>query len=109
MSAEYQTPPLTFTVPTRIRAAMPAARSASAENTVPDRPYGESLAMRTASSSPSWAMTVSTGPKISSRATLALLSRPAITVGSMKKPVSRSAGRPPPHANVPPSSIAESR
>ena len=37
---------------------------------MPDRPYGESLAIRTASSSPSWAMTVSTGPKISSRATL---------------------------------------
>ena len=42
--------------------------------------------MRTASSSPSCAMTVSTGPKISSRATLALLSSPAMTVGSMKKP-----------------------
>ena len=76
---------------------------------MPDKPNGESLAMRTASSSPSWAMTVSTGPKISSRATLALLSRPAMTVGSMKNPVSRSAGLPPPQANVPPSAIAESR
>ena len=53
---------------------------------MPDSPYGESLAIRTASSSPSCAITMSTGPKISSRATRALLSSPAMTVGSMKKP-----------------------
>jgi len=96
-------PPLTLTVPTRSRAATLAARSGSAENTVPLSPYGESLAMRTASSSPSWGITVSTGPKISSRATRASLVSPAITVGSMKNPLSRSAGRPPPQANRPPS------
>ena len=54
-------------------------------------------------------MTVNTGPKISSRATRALLSSPAITVGSMKKPLSRSAGLPPPQANRPPEEIARSR
>ncbi|SHX41931.1 Uncharacterised protein [Mycobacteroides abscessus subsp. abscessus] len=68
-SAEYQTPPLTFTVPTRSRDATCAERSSSPPNTVPDSPYGESLAIRTASSSPSCAITTSTGPKISSRAT----------------------------------------
>src|SRR6202000_118398 len=94
-SAEYQTPPLTLTVPTRIPAANLAARPGAALNTVPDNPYGESLAIRRASASPSWAITVSTGPKISSRAGLASLSNPAMTVGSMKNPVSWSARRPP--------------
>jgi hypothetical protein len=44
----------------------------------PGQPEPESLAIRTASSSPSWAMTVGNGPTISSRATRASLSRPEI-------------------------------
>src|ERR1700689_3440652 len=79
-SAEYQTPPLTLTVPTRIPAANLAARSGSTLNTVPDNPYGELLAIRRASASPSWAIPVSTAPKISSRvgrAAAAACERPA--------------------------------
>ncbi|SKV57184.1 Uncharacterised protein [Mycobacteroides abscessus subsp. abscessus] len=108
-SAEYQTPPLTFTVPTRSRDATCAERSSSPPNTVPDSPYGESLAIRTASSSPSCAITTSTGPKISSRATRAALVKPATTVGSTKKPRSLPSGRPPPQAKEPPSATAKSK
>ncbi|CAB4726156.1 unannotated protein [freshwater metagenome] len=63
--------------------------------------------MRTASSSPSWAMTTSTGPKISSCARREELSRPATTVGWIQKP-SWSMTEPP-VAKVPPSSIASLR
>src|SRR5699024_5879266 len=108
-SPPYQTPPLTARVPVRIRAATPLARSADPLSTDPERPYDESLAMRTASSSPSCAMTTSTGPKISSRAARAVLSNPAITVGSTQNPASVSVDTRPPVANLPPSSVAMSR
>src|SRR5699024_10605492 len=101
-SPPYQTPLLTARVPVRIRSATLLARSADPLSTDPDRPYGESLAIRTASSSPSCAMTTSTGPKISSRAARAVLSSPATTVGSTQKPASVSADTVPPVANLPP-------
>ena len=50
--------------------------------TVPDSPKSESLASATASSSSRYGMTVSTGPKISSRAMRLPLSTSANRVGS---------------------------
>ena len=94
-------------VPVRMRAATALARSSDPDSTEPERPYAESLAMRTASSSPSCAMTTSTGPKISSWASREELSRPATTVGSIQKPSWSITW--PPVANVPPSSSASRR
>ena len=59
--------------------------------------------MATASRSSSAGMTLSTGPKISSRAIDEELSTLPKTVGSTNQPLSRWAGRPPPVASVAPS------
>jgi hypothetical protein len=45
--------PLMLTMPVRMRRATASARSGSPLHTDPDSPYGESLAMATAASSPS--------------------------------------------------------
>ena len=91
----------------RIRRATALARSRSPESTEPERPYADSLAIRTASSSPSCGITTSTGPKISSWASREVLSRPATTVGSIQKPSCSMTW--PPVAKVPPSSSASRR
>ena len=62
-----------------------------------------SLAMATASPSSRAGMTLSTGPKISSRAMVEEFSTLEKTVGSTNQPFSRCAGRPPPVASVAPS------
>jgi hypothetical protein len=56
--------PLTFIAPVRTRRATFIARSGEAEMTAPERPEGESFAIRTAPSSSSKGMTKRTGPKI---------------------------------------------
>ena len=58
--------PLTWQMPLSIRAATLSARSVSWPNTAADRPYSVSLAIRTASSTPSAVTTVTTGPNDSS-------------------------------------------
>ena len=60
--------------------------------------------MRTASSSVSYGITASTGPKISSCAMVIELSTSANTVGSTNQPLSRPSGRPPPVTMRAPSS-----
>jgi hypothetical protein len=72
---------LTVKVPVRIRRAISRPFSTWAVHTPPLRPYSESLAMRTASSSSSKGITTRTGPKISSRAIRMLLSTSANRVG----------------------------
>jgi hypothetical protein len=57
---------LTKTAPERIRRATAIPRSGSAVQTLAPRPNRVSLAIRIAWSSPSAAITVATGPKISS-------------------------------------------
>jgi hypothetical protein len=66
MRTSEATTALTNTAPERIRRATAIPRSASAVHTLAPRPKRVSLAIRTASSSPSAAITVATGPKISS-------------------------------------------
>ena len=80
-SGPKKLPPLMLIVPVRIRRATAMARSSSALYTAPDRPKIELLAMRAASSSPSWGMTASTGPNASSCAISLSGSTPASRVG----------------------------
>ena len=61
-----------------------SARLRSLVNTYATRPYSVSLAQRTASSSPSKAMTGATGPKISSLSRRESGGTSARTVGSKK-------------------------
>src|SRR5437764_465409 len=63
MSAPTGIPPLTATKPARTRRATASERSSDPDETMPASPYLLSLAMRTASSSSSKAMTTRTGPK----------------------------------------------
>ncbi len=79
------------------------ARSRSPVQMLPDRPYFESFAIRTASLSSSKGMTTSTGPKISSCAMRMELSTSAKIVGSTYQPFGWLAGRPPPTVIVAPS------
>src|SRR6266567_3828475 len=58
--------------PVSIARAMRSARAESRVHTDPDRPYGVSLASRTASASSANGMTAATGPNTSSRATRSL-------------------------------------
>ena len=69
------------TVPDLIRAATRWPRAGSPVQTVAIRPYFTSFAMRIASFSSSNGITVTTGPKISSCATVIALSTFASTVG----------------------------
>ena len=74
--------------------------------TLPARPYGLSLAIRTASSSSSNGITTRTGPKISSWAIVIELSTSTKSVGLTKKPLSSPSGcSAPPTSSVAPSSI----
>jgi hypothetical protein len=59
-SGPQYTPPLMLIVPLGMRRPTFVARSRSAPNTPPERPEIELLAMRTASSSSSYGMSVST-------------------------------------------------
>ena len=69
------------TIPDLMRAATRWPRDGSPVHTVANRPYLMSLAMRIASFSSSNGITVTTGPKISSCATVIRLSTFASTVG----------------------------
>ncbi len=77
-------PPFTQSVPVRMRRATAIARSSLALSTIPERPYCELFAIRTASSSSSYGMTARTGPKISSCAIVASGSTSTNNVGSTK-------------------------
>src|SRR5215831_5808770 len=74
-------PPLMSIWPARMRRATRCARASSFDHTAPARPYTESLAMRTASSSSWYGMIESTGPKISSCAMVMLFLTLPNTVG----------------------------
>jgi hypothetical protein len=81
------------------------ARRTSEVHTVAASPYSVSLAIRTASSSPSNPITDSTGPNISSRAIVMSLDTSANSVGVTKLPAARSpSARVPPHTSRVPSS-----
>ena len=67
--------------PARSRRATASERSSDPDITLPASPYGLSLAIRTASSSSSYGMTTSTGPKISSCAIVMVLSTSVKSVG----------------------------
>ena len=69
------------TVPALIRLATRWPRAGSPVHTVAISPYRTSFAIRIASFSSSKGMTVTTGPKISSCATVIAFSTPASTVG----------------------------
>src|SRR5580704_16389869 len=84
--------PLITTRPARIWEATRRARCRSVPRTALCSPYLESLARRTASSSESYAMTQSTGPKISSCAMAMSLVALTNTVGFTKYPPSNPAG-----------------
>ena len=99
-------------MPQSTRRAIRCARATSAVRTPAASPYGESLAMRTASSSVSNGITTVTGPNTSSRAMVIDGVTPANTVGSRKYPPasapSRWAGRLPPVTACAPSCRAMS-
>lgn len=76
------------------------------EMTADPRPKSESFAIATASSSVRKVATASTGPNTSVRQRLWSRVTPVTTVGAMKYPFSRCAGRLPPVSTVAPSSSA---
>ena len=82
----YQTPPLMLIVPVRTARATAQARSAPRCAHRSGQTIWRIVREADASASPSWAITTSTGPKISSRAVRAALSRPVTSVGSMQNP-----------------------
>src|SRR5690348_16847510 len=99
---------LTQTVPALSRAATRWARWTSFVQIPAARPYSVAFASFTASDSSVNVSVLSTGPKISSRTTVASGLSPVSTVGRTKKPPSDVSG-PPPSATVAPSSCATCR
>ena len=78
------------------RRASARALATSADQTLPDRPNGESLAMRSASSPLPTRITGKRGPKVSSRMTAISGVASAINVGGKNWPPPRSVRRAPP-------------
>ena len=77
---------LTLTAPASSRRATRSPRSTSRVHTVADRPYGESFAIRTASSSSATFITGMVGPKVSSVMQDIEWSTSTSTVGAKKLP-----------------------
>ena len=88
---------------------MPIAVSRSRVQTPADRPNDVEFAMRAASWGVSKVSTLSTGPKISSRAIRMVGSTPAKTVGSMKRPFGVSRRPPPSRSSAPSARPASTR